>query len=429
MKLTKIATLVSVILGLGNVAIAQDDSKSGVEFGGWGFVRHEVKKNPNYIDNNNDDVDMTQMRVNVSAKKSLNDNFGYIYLAPQFSKIAGKTEFVGSSTTANSETVTSGTGDHSKIDMYEAFIALKPLQDEKTTLFIGRQQLAFGDELVLGSVGWSRSGRSFDGFRAQYNADSKWKVDALAMITNENDSSTTSSTTRKDSNLYGVYFNSTINDYLKNADLYVLAKSNPTGNSGDDITAAGFRLKSNLGKTNVDYRAETTFQDGKRNLAGNRQDQFQKQWDAEVGYTFDFYSTRLGAEVFYSSKDYDQFYPTGHKFLGFVDQFSRRNINGYVAHLTTKPSEKFTVNFDYHIFKRSDINVGVYDYTGTSLGTTGSNKDVATEFDLTFGYQLSSQLSLTAGYGHLTPDEYINNQGSTKNASVDWGFLQLTARI
>lgn len=415
------------VLGVLSIAGAAQ-ALEGVEFGGSGYIRHESKKNPNYIENNNDGINVTQMRASIFAKKTLEDNYGYLYFAPIFSKIAGQSELVPSSTTANTDTATSGGSQNSRVDMLEAYIALNPMQDSKTTLFLGRQVLSYGDDLIIGASGWTRTGRSFDGFKAQYNAE-KWKVDLLAFTTSEKNSTSTTSAPRIDSSLYGAYFTMNVNDYMKAADLYYLRKDNASNLSSDDINAFGARFKSTLGSTKFDYRAEAILQRGNLDTSGEKQDKSEHQWDAEVGYTTGFYATRFGVEAFYSTKFYDAFYPTGHRYLGYVDQLSRKNINGYVAHLSSKPTEKLSVNFDYHIFKRTDKSVGAYDFSGASLGTAGTKDDVGTEYDLTLAYQLSSQLTFSAGYGRFVPGDYIKDQGTTKDDSVNFGYLQLSAKI
>ena len=139
-------------------AIAREASLNNFQIKGWGFIRQETKNNADYDSKLNDKTEFTQTRINVSVKADLQENYGFVFLAPQFSKISGQPEFSAISATGNTSNSTSGNLYDSRIDMHEAYFAIKPTKDENLYLFAGKQELAYGDHLILGSVPWHRTG-------------------------------------------------------------------------------------------------------------------------------------------------------------------------------------------------------------------------------------------------------------------------------
>lgn len=405
-------------------ALAEEAPLKNFKVNGWGFIRHETKKDADYDSSVKDKTEFTQTRINVQVKADLAENYGHVFLAPQFSKISGQDEFAPTGVN-NTSTTTSGGLYDSRLDVHEAYFAIKPTQDERFYVFAGRQELAYGDHLVLGSVPWHRVGRSFDGVRARYKFADNLTLDAFSMKLQEKNSANANQ--GQDADLHGAYLAGVFGPYLKNADLYLLRKNNQNANI-TDTSAYGLRFKSKIGDSAFDYRAEGTLQQVR--LAGESSiKKSEYQYDIELGYTLPFYTTRLAFEYFDSSRDYDQLFPTSHKWLGFADQFSRRNLKGYIAHLSTKPVEKVTFFADYHIFHRHDSKRGAYNFGGTSLGTNGSSQDVAQELDLIVSYDFTKTLQLSYGYSWVMPGKYFKDQNSSKTTDTNWSYLQLLARF
>ena len=85
-------------------------------------------------------------------------------------------------------------------------------------------------------------------------------------------------------------------------------------------------LKSKI--SNFDYRLEVT---GQSEVDGH-------QWDLELGYTVNqITQSRIVAEIFSSSKDYIQLFPTAHKWLGIL--VLGRRIHDNQAALTGLPAK------------------------------------------------------------------------------------------
>jgi hypothetical protein len=426
----KLVPTMVALLALPSFAIAQDSAVKNVQISGWGFVRHESKKDADYNNEAKDKTEFTSTRLNVNLKSDLADNYGYVIFQPQFSKISGQNEFVPSGTAANTSTATSGGTSDSRLDVHEAYFAIKPTQDENLYVFVGRQELAYGDHLIMGSIPWQRVGRSFDGAKVRYKLSDTFSIDAFGAKLQENTpTSTSANTVGQDTNLTGAYASGSFGESVKAADFYFLNRDNKTGTSPfRDTTAFGVRFKSPIANTAIDYRFEGTLEHVR--LAGNTgSENGEYQIDAEVGYTLPFLTSRFSFEYFDSTKHFDQLFPTAHKFLGYADQFARRNIKGYVAHFSIKPYDKVSFLADYHIFQRHSKNDGAYDFAGNSMGSAGNSTDIGNELDLTVAYDFTQTLQVSAGYAIVNPGDYLEDQNASQKDPTNWAYLQLLARF
>ncbi len=59
-------------------------------------------------------------------------------------------------------------GSADQLDLHQAFVDLDSLGGQPLALRLGRQELAYGNERLVGAVGWSNTGRSFDAVRLRW---------------------------------------------------------------------------------------------------------------------------------------------------------------------------------------------------------------------------------------------------------------------
>jgi phage pi2 protein 07 len=163
-------------------------------------------------------------------------------------------------------------------------------------------------------------------------------------------------------------------------------------------------------------------------LAGNEMDGLQA--DLELGYGFTiFQAFRVSLEGFFSSKDYHQLYPTGHKWLGYLDLFGRRNISGMAEHIHADISSTTGIDFDLHHFVRSDTSSAVYKLDGLSLlgtGTKTDSRDVGTELDLTGSLKITKVLALKSGGSVFFPGQYLESEVGSRKAMKT--FIEIEAK-
>jgi hypothetical protein len=105
---------------------------------------------------------------------------------------------------------------------------------------------------------------------------------------------------------------------------------------------------------------------------------------------------------------WNHLFPLGHKYMGFMDLFGRRNLNDANLLWTAQPSEKLTLLAWYHYFWLVNGNDGPYNVTLSPFnpgGTVGS-RDLGHEIDLLATYKLSVRTDLQFGYSHFFSGKY-----------------------
>lgn len=63
-------------------------------------------------------------------------------------------------------------GSADRIDFHQAYMQLNQLFGQPLSLVAGRQELVYGGQRLIGSVGWSNTGRAFDAVRFRYGGES-----------------------------------------------------------------------------------------------------------------------------------------------------------------------------------------------------------------------------------------------------------------
>lgn len=333
-----------------------------------------------------------------------------LFFQPQFAKILGEPAYVGSSTSINTLQDTSGNGYDSFLGVHQAYFDLRPKDWIQFTL--GRQILAYGDDLVIGSADWGVTGRSFDGIRLKFKYGLGWSD---FFITKIKDMNTTSTVTVGDKDFYGLYQSWDLGEWLKIFEFYVLYLRDGSV-SGSPLTSLGtFGLRVQSSHEAIDYKMKINKQIqmtyGLDGVQGSN-----IQADAEFGLTADLsFKPRLALEGFYSTKDYNQLYPSFHKWLGYADVLGMRNVLGYSVHSSAMITRNLKLALDFHSFFRTDLLAPAYKLNGTTpLGSASasSSSHIGNEFDLVFSHQTTKNLNLSGGVALFLSGDYITSQFS-----------------
>lgn len=353
------------------------------------------------------------------------------------------------------------------IDLHQAYVTVGNHKEFPVSLKIGRQEMIYGDERVLGAFGWNNIGRVFDaaklrwqnplfgadfiGSRVVIPEDEKFNVD--------NDYEY----------FWGMYGNSS--KIPKNlTEFYFLAR-NASGQaavavpspqvpqpSARDIYTIGLRFKSLPAEFgNWDYTAELmgqfgNFTDTRAGLAAapRSQDHIAYALALNGGYTFaDTWGTpRVALEYAHGSGDsnpgddkhetFENLFPTNHKFYGYMDLVSLQNIHNIRPMIQIKPHRRVSMSLEGHLFWLADTQDNFYNVGGaarggraTSATTYGVNPGydsfVGGELDLITGVALTRYSQLEVGYGHFFAGSYIESSlaGSGGAKDADFVYLQL----
>lgn len=278
----------------------------------------------------------------------------------------------------------------------------------------GRQELLFGAQRLLSPLDWANTRRTFEGGRMTWSNDDRTTdlllVRPLTLNVDRFDSP------NQDQVLYGVY-NS--NKTFKNGpiDTYYLGFENNVTfqrvhtvgtlikGEADDIlwdNEFGYQFGRNGDSSDISAFA-TTFGLGKK-LKGDLKP-----------VVWMYYDYASGDDSI--NNGWNQLFPLGHRYLGFMDFFGRRNIHDINASLTVSPTDKFTILTWYHYLALANGNQGPYNVTNSAFnpgGTVGS-KDLGHEIDILGTYKVNKRSDLVLGYSHFFSGDYYRLSRNAAN--------------
>ena len=378
-------SILFILLGfLTQFAVAETE----LEIGGSGRARWEFKDNIADSNKNTDDrSDFIGTRFRLDFNAKVNSNVS-VFIQPQFTKNFGSSE----PTTGGRA---SGGLQDTRFDVHQAKIMYT--FHDSWNLWLGRQEFAYGNHLVVGNVGWHNVGRSFDAIRLRKNySDKKGWTDIFWSQIEEKDGTTFTA----DDEFYGLYTHLKDLGPLAETEIYVFY-SEDDGNASPlpkAFMTYGARLKAIFGGLDV-------------GLEGTGQSEYDSnQIDFELGYKFN--TIRLFAGYATAHKDYQQLYPTAHKFLGTADLFGRRNINAIRGGLKAQFGKDMWAKLQYNSFSRNDDKAPIYALSGgVFAGSTGaeSGSHMADELDLHWEWKFVEGAHLVIGGSWVQVGEYIKN--------------------
>jgi hypothetical protein len=323
-------------------------------------------------------------------------------------------------------------------DVRQAFVEIGSVETNKFGLRVGRQELAFGEQRLLGHLNWTNTARSFDAVRASYRAKT-YRIDAFsASVVNLRDGSFNR---RADgNNLHGAYGSfaklipkATVEPYV----FWRLGRGvrSEAGTPGKlDFKTVGLRWVGKL-PANFDYGLEVAGQTG--SFATDDMRAFAGHW--VFGYTMSKIKTtpRVFAEYNYASGDrnpadgkrgtFDQLYPTGHDKSGLADQVGWRNIENGRAGVELKPTKKLALSTSYHSWWLANPHDGLYNAAGALVARTANGsagKRVGQEADVQGTYPLTSQMQLGLGYAHIFPGTFLKK--TTPGKPYNFSYVMVT---
>jgi len=288
-------------------------------------------------------------------------------------------------------------------------------------LRVGRQELAYGDQRLIGIANYTNLERNFDAIRgtARYKG---YRLDIFAASI-VNAVTGTWDHHLEGNNLHGAYGGIDklgprliIEPYamwrlehgLKNEE-GVISKLNEK--------IGGVRIVGSKLPFGIDYGAEMVREFG--SLGADKIQSWAGHW--VVGETMAVrFAPRIYFEYNYAGGDknahdgirgtFDQLYPTGHDKMGFDDQVGWKNIRDLREGLEVKPRKNVAAMFEYNSWWLDSATDSLYNASGTALflspkGTAGTH--VGQEFDVTGTWSFAKAFTAGAGVGHILPGQFL----------------------
>lgn len=306
-------------------------------------------------------------------------------------------------------------------------------KDQSVTFRFGRQEYGFGKSRLVSPLPWANALRQWDGFNVNYKTST---IDVTAFYSqfvpvNQNKSNRAD----PDHLFKGVYLTQKISSN-KGFDYYWLGidRENRTfnGTSGDESrNTFGVRHWGTFSKT-WSYEGEVAYQTGSVGSGDISAYMLATEltykpanlkMSPKVTFGFDYASgdDKAGGDV----NTFNQLFPLGHAYFGFIDIVGRQNIVDFSSSFAFKPFKKAGVRLGVHYFRRADNADGLYNAGGglVRAGDASASKDIGTEVDLTFSYKLNKKVGLSFGVSRLNAGDYLSDTGSDDN--INFAYAQV----
>jgi Alginate export len=405
---------------LGNI---KEHLPNWFDFGGQYRGRVEGQTGREFISGNNDFYYLSQLRLDLRIRISSNLRLmleGQDSRAPKLDLHPRPASFQNS------------------FDLRQGYLELHRGDLNAVGVQLGRQELSFGEERLIGAGNWSNTSRSFDAARL-YVSTPSGRLDVLAASLVRTRDGDFDSPQLRGNNLYGAYASlktllrqSTVEPFLFYRTIHqVRNEAGMPGSAG--FYTFGARLIGDLPKS-FDYNIE---------MAGERgtyaRDPF-RAWAGHwsLGYTAKQAASRphLLLEYNYGSGDtspqdgrretFDQLFPTNHSKYGTADVIGWRNMHNLRAGVEQTFKSSLKVSYDYHSHWLATGTDALYSDNGTPLArVTGGvvNRHVGQEFDVVLSYKISKQYRFGFGYGYLWAGPFLQQATAHGNVSYPYSFL------
>lgn len=350
--------------------------------------------------------------------------------------------------------------------LHESFLQINKFFGTPIGLKVGRQELVYGDQRLVGNFGWSNYGRSFDALKVMYASD-QFNVDVWTSKLDDNNIGdfgdagvpVSGSTSDDDVDFHGIY--ATIKSIPNNTlDLYLLWNRDgaPAGTIQPEITADiktyGLRLAGKA--AGIDYTVEAPFQTGEVDCgAATLCDVDANALAIKLGYAIPGgpMGLKVGAEYDLASGDKDgsvdgdietfyNLYPTNHDKYGTMDQQGWRNMKAWNVNVSVKPTPKLTARVDYWDFSLDEADgawygagnwnntpaVGLRAPSAVACGAACTEDELGQEIDITLNYKYNDAVGIMAGASQFFIGDAIEERvAGTDEEDQTWMFVQMTA--
>ena len=382
-----------------------DDGEAWVSFGGQARFRLEGWNNYDFNPQFNDTYLLTRIRLHAD----IHANQYFRFFAEMKSAFSTDRDLPGGKRPL----------DVDELDLQQAFADIfVPVGDSsKFTFRVGRQMLLYGVQRLVSPLDWSNTMRTWQGLEGIYNVGN-WKFSGFwtqYVPVKKYEFNTAFS----DEQLAGFYGTGAPGSTGLGKDIYWLYRERKELESRRHTV--GGRLFGKVGGTDFDYDIEAAYQAG--DVGSKDVEAFMV--GSKIGYLFA--DTRFQPRAYigfdYGSGDddpndgkiqtFNQLYPLGHLYLGYIDLIGRQNIVSGNIGTTFKPMDKLTTEVTGLFFWRATEEDALYNAGGIALrpGAPGTSKEVGQELDILLTYAHSVHTTMLFGYSHFFPGEFITQTG------------------
>jgi len=334
--------------------------------------------------------------------------------------------------------------DRNRSDLVDLFVDLKVCEWDDHPVYVrgGRQEVYLGSQRLVSNLEWANTLRTFQGVRT-FRQGEKWDFNAFWLQPILPNPTYFDSPDSKQ-NLSGIWTTYRAKPG-SSWDLYALNRDDANQTAvgqggvvgGSNVTTLGTRVVGDLDNTWL-YDFEGMVQVGRH----SNQDLQAAASTTGIGYNFknvemtpqlwvyyDFASGDAAPEQGSKFGTFNQRYPFGHYYFGYLDLVGRQNIQDLNLQPIAYPTKWIYVLTQFHDFHLAQARSPLFNAGGVPLrvdptGAAGNN--VGNEIDFLVNFHLTAHQDLLIGYSKLFAGNFIRQTGP--DLSPDLFYLQHQVR-
>jgi hypothetical protein len=318
--------------------------------------------------------------------------------------------------------------DIDRSDLLDAFVELKLAELGGSPLYVrvGRQEMYYGSQRLISPLDWANTRRTFEGIKGYWHSEDL-DVDAFYMkpvqvFQNRFDAADANRQFAGFTTEYRPNKSQAIDLYYLylDTDLPLRAKLPPSGRGGQNINTIGARYVGDMDKKLL-WDFEGAYQFGDR----VNDSIYAGMATAGLGYhcvdtplnpTFwVYYDFASGSDHgVFQGGTFNQLFPFGHFYFGFLDVVGRQNIQDLNLHAYVYPANWIATGLQAHFFYLDSGKDALYSAGGAverSSAKGNAGVHVGDEIDLTTNFHLTTHQDVLVGYSVLFAGEFIRKTG------------------
>lgn len=313
---------------------------------------------------------------------------------------------------------------------------------KQAQLFLGRQELKFGDERVIGISDWTQTSRSFDGADLRLSRGK----DRVDMFTSAVVTVAPSSIDKHgagltfhgiEANWNSVHANTSIQPFfLVRALPRVTSKQKNVGSETEYTFGSAWEMKlpanfdtSGTGMLQRGSYSNDSIHAGAAILRGGYRIP-NLPWKFHLQGEYD-YATGNPHTNLYRISTFDQQYPSNHNAFGLVDLFGFENIQMERGNLFFEPTKNWMILLQGESLQLANVYDNVYSSSGSTVITAPAagfkHSGLGAGFDASTKYVWHSAYVANLGVGHFFPGYIMTSHGHSAPLTVV--YAQLTYRF
>ncbi|QYS86180.1 alginate export family protein [Flavobacterium oreochromis] len=313
------------------------------------------------------------------------------------------------------------------INFHEAYGEVKI--NDKFSFKLGRQEIAYDDQRIFGSIDWAMQAKSHDALLFKFSPSIKQIIHlGIAYNANKETNFKENYIPSQYKSLQYAWYNGSFKDL--NLSLLVLNNGMSYLSNGEEKIdySQTFGPRLVFKRNNLSIDGATYLQTGKINANNIMASYF----SANINYKFiQAFLAGLGIEYLSgknqddTSTDIKSFNPlhgTNHKFNGYMDYFYVGN------HINNVGLTDLYINFQYEKDKFSARLTPHYFLSSANIYQLGEKKDnyLGTEIDFTASYKLLENVTIDGGFSQMFATNSMEIiKGGNKNNGNNWAFLSI----